>query len=444
MAAAESDLGNHVVVTSAPNTSARRRRYVALKTNIFTDNDWVRFGCSTFEAHGFEVRPLELLFEYSGNVASLERKNFRSSASAVRLTEPKELLRELDNLGPDDVIMSEVSLIPRRAWIHRAMSARQLKYGVIDAAAFQGAYLEYWGTARSLRELWHLKFADFRSFVRRALRGLGVVFRPSTSYFKIIPPAWWIRAGTCHPIINHHQVKKWRAKLVRVHSQDYDKHLLLGDDPEEVFPGQKSHRYIVFLDQAFADHPDYQMFDNKSAGKSHPVTAERYSASMRRLFDILENQTGAEVVVAAHQKANYDPDDNPFGRRLFYGQTAALAKYACMAVCSVTTSVSYAVINRIPVLFVTTDEIEAHKPILGDILRMASSLRQGRINVDEVSDGGRIELPVVRDDVYDRYMRRFIKEPDVPDAPLWETVIKEILDTSEMAEQADGEPAHQT
>jgi hypothetical protein len=409
------------------------RKYVILRTNIFSKHEWTRLGCEKFQERGYTIRPLELLFGFKDGTSGLERGNFSSVPQVERITDKQATLAAFDELTPDDFILSMIKFTPDQAWIYRALSERGLNYAVLNLGAFQGTQLESWRTPKNISELMHLKLGDFRSLLRRSLNACRIMMNSEVGYSEVSAPYWWLRAGSQHPLLDSYFPKRWKANKIRVHSLDYETNLADLSRTDELFPGQHKGNYIVFLDQALADHPDYFQPKNLKAGISHPVTADNYFASMRRFLDKLENQTGAEVVVAAHTKASYDPQNNPFNRRLFYGETACLTRYASLAICSVTTSISYAVMHRKPILFFTTDELEGSKRLMGDILRMASSVDQKRINIDALDNNTEISIPEVDAKVYDSYMERFIKEMDVPDKPLWD-IILDVL-------QKEGAPA---
>lgn len=408
---------------STENPEQKNRKYVILRTNIFSKHEWVRLGCEKFQKRGYTILPLELLFGYKDGTAGLERGDFTSISQVERLTDKQSAYNAFDGLTRDDFILSMVKFTPDQAWIYRALSDRGLNYSVLNLGAFQGTQLEHWDTAKDLSELIQLKLGDFKSFLRRSYNLCRTVMNSETGYSNISAPRWWIRAGSQHPFLDSYFPKRWKAEKIMVHSLDYEMGREGLNKTAELFPGQHEENYIVFLDQALADHPDYFLPKNIKAGISHPVTADNYFASMRCFLDKLEKQTGMKVVVAAHTKASYDPENNPFNRRLFFGETTNLTRYASLAICSVTTSISYAVIYRKPILFFTTDELEGSRRLMGDILRMASSVQQKRVNIDTLDDDTKIPIPTVDDKVYDRYMERFIKEKNVPDQSLWDIVL---------------------
>lgn len=419
----------------------RRRRYAIIHQNIFSEMDWQRFGCELFDQNGFEVVPVELLYGYQDDEDTITRGRHKSIPQAVRVRNRDDLDALLKTFNIDDIILCVTPFNQRLYWIYHVFTKYDLRYAVMTLNAYEGYWLNWAGSAKSAREYFNLRFAEGRAFVRRLLTYLNLRLTPRFAYWMAQPPTWWFRGGSDQVILTCYFPKRHRAKVIKAHALNYETVLGISTDREELFPGQHSGGYIVFLDQALVDHPDYSVIHNRVEGKAPPASAERYYASMRRFFDMLERQTGHKVVVAACPKANYDPVDNPFRRLMYYGETAYLSKHAEFVVCTTTTAISFAVVYDKPVLFITTDEVESNRSLLGDTLRMMSSLRGKRINVDDLDDDGVIPIPKIDPAVYADYIHRFIKEPGASDLPFWEIFFAETTGRQPMPLSVEQEAA---
>jgi hypothetical protein len=136
------------------------------------------------------------------------------------------------------------------------------------------------------------------------------------------------------------------TKIVRINHCDYDE-VLLHRGGQERIVGEK---YCVFLDDCMPHHPDLELLGVK------PVAAQPYYRTLGSFFSALERRHGARVIVAAHPQSNYR--ENPFsGRRVFQGKTRQLVEHCEFALTTVSSSVSYAVLNEKPLLFFSTDAI---------------------------------------------------------------------------------------
>lgn len=135
----------------------------------------------------------------------------------------------------------------------------------------------------------------------------------------------------------------------RTSHPDYDKILKLGPLDTHKAP------YIVFIDAFYPHHADWKernpMFDWASL-------AEPYYASMRKFFDMIEQQYGCEVIIAAHPNANYD--DNPFGnRKCVKFRTVELVKDCKAVIMHSSNSINFIAYYNKPVCFVSNAAVKA-------------------------------------------------------------------------------------
>jgi len=139
-----------------------------------------------------------------------------------------------------------------------------------------------------------------------------------------------------------------QAEIVKVNSSDYDR-FLLARDAEPLLTGD----YILFLDEYLPLHPDASLFgiDN--------ITAEEYYPELCNYFKRVELQFGMPVVIAAHPKAlQYKEEDFFDGRKIYFGKSAELSKYASFVLAHDSTSISYPIAFGKRLHFITSKNIE--------------------------------------------------------------------------------------
>lgn len=139
----------------------------------------------------------------------------------------------------------------------------------------------------------------------------------------------------------HHWIKQVRQTLPS-HSYDYATWTTATSFSH-------SEPYIVFLDQAFPDHPHWnKLFRNSPFNHKYYADIERF---LRNVSDIL----GMSVLIALHPRAAQG--DSPYKHFLaLRDQTASLVKGARMVVAHNSTAISFAVLGRKPMLLVEVDE----------------------------------------------------------------------------------------
>jgi hypothetical protein len=201
-------------------------------------------------------------------------------------------------------------------------------------------------------------------------------------------------AGAASMILDHRA-----GKLVAVNLCDYDNYLIAQETPCLL----SSLKYAVFLDINLAFQSDL-----KIVGWAI-VNSNGYANSLNSFFMMLEERHRIKVVIAAHPKATYD--ESYFGgRTLLKGVTPELVKDAEFVISHHSTSISYAVLNRKPLLFIYTEEMKKiyADTVVSYIHDFAEYLGQSVINVDEVKDASDIHL-VEPDPVrYDSYKYNYL------------------------------------
>lgn len=137
------------------------------------------------------------------------------------------------------------------------------------------------------------------------------------------------------------------SRLIPFHHFDYDRAV---PDKNEV--RAVANEYIVFLDCYFAGHPDFKLLNLPT------LNPERYYHSVSCFFDKIEAIFHMPVVIAAHPKAKYNAGE--YGERsIFYGKARNLVEHCSLVISHHSNSVSYAVLYEKPIIFITSDQINA-------------------------------------------------------------------------------------
>jgi len=189
------------------------------------------------------------------------------------------------------------------------------------------------------------------------------------------------------------------SKVIPINLVDYDHYIKAKLEGERPVVG----KYAVFLDI----YLPYQS-DLKIVGM-HAVNPGAYYASLNRFFELLEVQYGIKVVVAAHPKADYSVDLFN-GREIYYSRTPSLVKDADFVISHHSTSLSYAVLNHKPIIFIYTNEMAAlYRHTVVSYLRDFSCYLDAAIhNIDEITNGEKIIVNDVNLSRYDDYKYEFL------------------------------------
>lgn len=184
------------------------------------------------------------------------------------------------------------------------------------------------------------------------------------------------------------------SPVVMINHYDYDDYCQDGQPPVEL-AGKK---YCVFLDEGLPDHPDFKLM-------GIPIIEERkYFTALNRMFGLIEQQYGVEVVIALHPKSTQEKKGFK-GRRCFRYRTGELVRGCAFALSHTSTSVNFAVMAGKPVLFLYSDEyrILYAASMFRAVRAFAQTLGAQLYNIDSIYTGEKIRLGAADPDKYRQY-----------------------------------------
>ena len=106
---------------------------------------------------------------------------------------------------------------------------------------------------------------------------------------------------------------------------------------------------------------------------------------MNRFFDFFTKKTGLKIVIAGHPRRNQVNDEIWNGRAQIFEKTNLLIKQSSIVLTHYSTSISFAVIYRKPILLITTDEyVKSYRN--HQFLSFSDALKKNIINIDKLDD----------------------------------------------------------
>ena len=198
-------------------------------------------------------------------------------------------------------------------------------------------------------------------------------------------------------ILNSSQ--QFSNRIVSFNCIDFDNFKRVELSDKKVING----KYAVLIDSNNPYHSDSGITGSKR------LNADNYFKSLNRFMGLIEKKYDLKVVIAANPKSKYG--NEKYENREFYRlQTAELVKNAEFVIIHQSTTLSYAVLNVKPVIFMYTDEmlqLYRHSSI-HDIEGLASYLNASVYNVDQITDGSQVEVPIPNRDRYYAYKYDFL------------------------------------
>ena len=374
--------------------------YICVK-NPFCQRDVERMGIESLERI-FDVRILDctewlmpMAFETRGR-ASVERANLhrvRSLRDFRRLIDKRRGGFAVDYVGQFSVAA---------VLLFHALKRNGTRIIIVDSGSYPSPDLALGRRSKIRKLIDSLRHGILlQMFKEKCVRWLLKVLPDQSPDYAFVAGKAWQGDPRFRSAANH----------LPAHSFDY-----------EIYRGCRSptdisvEPYAVYLDETIAGHED-----NAELGLPEPASAERFYPALRQFFDRFEATTGLPVVIAGYPSANLEACDAHFGgRKVLIGRTAALVRDSRFVFAHASTAISYAVLWRKPIGFLTSSEIRNgwYQPWI-DAPRVL--LDAPLFDIDEMfpdipGDGWfRLEH-----NAYKRYEEWFIKGEDSPDVSLWE------------------------
>lgn len=184
----------------------------------------------------------------------------------------------------------------------------------------------------------------------------------------------------------------------------------------------KKKKYCVFLDDDLPEHVDY-----KKNNLDNPVDdTDKYYKNLIFFFKKYEEVFNTHIIIAAHPKRekNYFDDFEQI-----YFKTPELVKSCKNVLVHASSSLSYAILNKKPIIFLTSDEIN-NNWMGSRIHNLVSIIKSQIFNIDDfkIQDLNKLKQEIYLNiEKYDNYKKEFLIN-DANTTDIWENFIKFIND----------------
>ena len=201
-------------------------------------------------------------------------------------------------------------------------------------------------------------------------------------------------------------------KSIKINLIDYDHYVKN--------KSKKISNTAVFLDQALTCHSD----DESGKNKSHI----KYYNSLEKFFLRIEKEYNLRVIIALHPK-NYLANKFFMKRKIYQNKTPELVSKSKLVLCHTSISISYAVLNYKPIIFLDSKLIYDYSDYGEDRLvinSLCKYLGANKIYLDKKIDNLNLKLkPDVK--LYNKYRNNFIASPTTLNKSAREIFLNEII-----------------
>ena len=186
---------------------------------------------------------------------------------------------------------------------------------------------------------------------------------------------------------------KDHKRVVHINYQDYDYYQLSKNKAKRII----AEDYCVFLDEGCVHNSNVKLL------KMEELDPEKFYGALNHFFDEIEKKLNLKVVIAAHPGIHYDKSTFP-GRCIYEGKACELVKDCKFVISQSSTSTSFAVLYKKPIVLVYTNEYAVKRRTGFRILEfLSTTLRLKSYNIDRGDSFGRFEIPTVNTSLYDNY-----------------------------------------
>ena len=169
----------------------------------------------------------------------------------------------------------------------------------------------------------------------------------------------------------------------------------------------KLNNYILYLsDGENRYQTDSHLYNSKST-----VNKKTYINLLKNFFSQIEKKYQSKVIIASHPRGNpklkFDKDFN--NRRIFYNKTTELAANAKLIISTGSSALSYAVLNKKPILFIYSNS--QHKRNISFIKFQnfyANILKRDRLDIDNLKNLPTFTDLEVNKKAYKKYEENYI------------------------------------
>lgn len=196
-------------------------------------------------------------------------------------------------------------------------------------------------------------------------------------------------------------IDKIRSVQIPINSFDYEKYINTIESPTLI-----DKPYIVFLDEYMPFHPDFSMFNIRT------ISATKYYEQVNSFFDHIENKFNLKVVIAAHPKANYKTK-NPFQNRpIYFDKTCELVKDSEFVVAHASTSISFAILHKKPIYFLSTTGIMQTMPTQHLFIEHFAKVLNAKMILYNGLNNFPIQMPKADFIAYKEYTYKYLTSPE--------------------------------
>ncbi len=400
------------------------KKVIYFITAPFCHRDYKRFGIEIMRNNGFLVEVWEftpiIYPEVYQAVKPLDSIGISKHNYYKIYLRKKEAKQAIANLKKDTIIISaEAGYSFKTYFIYKELSKINIPYCFTCSNAVP--------TYTKIKELHSginkRKFMYFYNHLKNVnLSKISeFIFTNISHYYLPIQFSKFIFAGGSQSILNYSIPRNIDTKIIWCHTLDYDLYL---DNIKVGFKKKlKSEKYVVFIDGYGPFHPDHLLRDVKKPS----TTPEIYYPILCNFFKYVEQKTGLKVIIAAHPRSKYEEHPDYFGgREVIRGETRDLIRRCEFVLTHFSTSLSFAVLYKKPMIFITTNDLERSRIDANYIYSFSWVFKKNAYNIEQNYNIDWNKELIINEKIYNNYKEKYIKKKGSKEEYFWQIAADEI------------------
>ena len=381
-----------------------KKKLIVVWPYRFRDFDWQRFELEQLSQH-IEVHVHELIDALTPEFA-VAYSNQSDRPEVTRFSSLKEWRQEFKKISKDSIVFTHVRPIN----LESAFICLNLRLSGSKVVSFLTGGVPNYASVGNDKESKSVK-------ILKALFHLT-----KRTAFSFIAPEMVFVGGTEEEKRARRDYSR-RTSLIFGDSSDYSQTLLSGHYPKSV------EFESVFLDTGF---PEFYR-DELLTGDTESVLPSQWYPQLNNFLDFVNMALGYRTAIAIHPKHVGRDHSAFFGqRRTIGGQTMDLVSRSELVIATNSTSISYAVAFRKPLILVTCDAIEKSKQRKRLEIRNCSHETGAKIfNIDREHTEQELRDALVIDHVKrESYKRKYLTSR-TDDKPNYQVLLDEVINVAD-------------
>jgi len=177
-------------------------------------------------------------------------------------------------------------------------------------------------------------------------------------------------------------------------------------------------KYIVYLDQDLFGHPDFFIKKRK------PIVDKKFYLDINKFLFLIKKKYKCEIKIALHPKSKIKKNFFIKEYDCYLNRTAELVKESKHVIMHYSTAVSFGVLFKKPITFLTSDNLNRIRPG-AKITYLAYLLKSQLINIDRFKKTVKLKKNFDKKS-YNNFTNQYIKHPKSTGENSWKYLLKNI------------------